>query len=150
MFDQIFLGQRCLRGVLFLRVHKAGGFVKRGYHPSALAVLRRPFIYTRPPARAIVGQKLEYRAATLLSIGDLRSRTFDPQHIYNASFWDRDEPRFHLLFGPRWLTIDRATGLVSGTPSAKDVGKLKVGILADIPKVATDTQQFELEVVAKP
>ena len=118
--------------------------------PSGLGGLRRPFIHTLPPARAVVGQKLEYRVGTLSSLGDLRSRTFDRQHIYNASFWDRDEPRFHLLFGPKWLSIDRATGILSGTPSAKDVGKVKVGILADIPKVATDTQQFDLEVVAKP
>ena len=32
------------------------------------------------------------------------------------SFWDIERPRFELRSGPRWLTIDRATGLLSGKP----------------------------------
>ena len=32
------------------------------------------------------------------------------------SFWDVERIRFGIKQGPQWLTIDQATGLLSGTP----------------------------------
>jgi hypothetical protein len=32
------------------------------------------------------------------------------------NFWDVERLRFDILRGPRWLTIDSTTGLLSGTP----------------------------------
>jgi len=114
--------------------------------PSAPASAPRAFIYTLPPKAAQTGRPFRYQVKAITSEGDLRSRSFGPEDLYNARFWDKDEPRFELLAAPEWLAIDPATGLISGTPSKKDLGTVKVRVLADIPKIACDTQEFELEI----
>ncbi|MBM4086708.1 MAG: hypothetical protein FJ272_18130, partial [Planctomycetes bacterium] len=114
--------------------------------PSDQAFVQRAFIHTLPPPTATVGQPYRYPVAATSSLGDLRCRSFSPEHSYSARFWDKDDLRFELLAGPKWMTIDRATGLITGTPTDTDAGKAKVKVLADIPKVACDAQEFELEV----
>jgi hypothetical protein len=114
--------------------------------PSDQAFVQRPFIHTLPPTSATVGQRYRYQVAATSSLGDLRCRSFSPQHSYSARFWDKDDLRFELLAAPKWLSIDAKTGLITGTPTDKDVGKTTVKVLADIPKVACDCQEYELRV----
>ena len=48
------------------------------------------------------------------------------------SFWDIEKPRFAISKGPDWLTIDEATGTLSGTPDA--AGKAAVTLTATIER----------------
>jgi len=103
-----------------------------------------------PPAAPKVGQKWRYQVGAISSMGDLRCRTFIPgKYLYNAGFWDQDIVRYHLHGAPAWLKIDEATGLITGTPQKKAVGKYCFMVYADILKVACDSQVIELEVEPK-
>lgn len=59
---------------------------------------------------------MEYRypVAAIRSLGDLRTRVVNGKETMN--FWDLERPRYAIQRGPRWLTIDEATGLLSGIP----------------------------------
>ncbi len=48
------------------------------------------------------------------------------------NFWDVERLRFGIQQGPEWLTIDEATGLLSGTPDR--VGKAEVVITATLER----------------
>ena len=58
------------------------------------------------------------------------------------NFWSLEKPRFAIEQGPKWLTIDQATGVLSGTPDA--AGKVEVVITAsidrDVRKVARESR----------
>ncbi|HOZ47468.1 MAG TPA: Ig domain-containing protein [Candidatus Hydrogenedentes bacterium] len=86
--------------------------------PSDLIELPTPFIYSRPPRRAVVGQPYEYQVRTLMSIGDLQSRYVDPR----LAFREKEAYAFEYPSGVRWLALDPATGLLHGTPTGDDLG----------------------------
>jgi len=110
---------------------------------SDVLAARRPAIYTDPPREAIVGTPYRYEAKTVASIGDLRCRTIGGES-YNAAFWDAEQPKFSMTAGPAWLSIDPATGVLSGTPGAADAGDPEVRIAVEIAGVGSDTQAFTL------
>jgi hypothetical protein len=82
--------------------------------PSDSADAPRPVIFSKPVTTAASG--VEYRAgvSAIRSLGDLRTRVVNGKETMN--FWDVERPRFEIRQGPRWLTIDGATGVLSGTP----------------------------------
>src|SRR6185312_14915103 len=100
------------------------------------------------------------------SLGDLRTRVVNGKET--MSFWDVERLRFNIERGPRWLEIDRATGVLSGTPDRSgatdvivtatlerdarrlDEAALKWGVEKVISSgtetVGTATQRFVIEV----
>ncbi|MBI4659291.1 MAG: putative Ig domain-containing protein [Verrucomicrobia bacterium] len=98
--------------------------------PSDYATGPRPMIYSKPPVAANVG--VEYRYAVLVnrSVGDLSSRMQNNQQV--SGYFDIEQPKFAIERGPRWLTIDENTGLLSGTP--RTPGKTEVVVTARILK----------------
>jgi hypothetical protein len=110
--------------------------------PSDYAEVPRPFIFTRPPLVATAGQSWAYQAASIASLGDLRSKTIGGNQ-YEANYWDVEHPAFALTSGPAWLEIDPASGQLTGTPDAP--GTFPVTVTASIGAQA-DSQQFTLTV----
>lgn len=93
--------------------------------PSNLLELPHPYIYTKPVTTALVGQPYHYQARTLVSLGDLQQRYAEPYFAY----WEREGYDFSLVEGPSWMSMDSASGEMTGTPSATDRGFFKVIIL---------------------
>ena len=87
--------------------------------PSDFVEMPRPYVFTRPVASAVVEQPYEYQMDTIRSIGDLQSRYIEPRN----SYWEEEEYAFTIEAGPAWLRLDQTTGLLTGTPSASDVGE---------------------------
>jgi len=98
--------------------------------PSDYIAMPRPFIYTAPVTTARVGQPYSYAMHTIFSLGDLRCRTSDPKHLYNAKFWDVEHPQYALEEGPAWLKMNAVSGKVK----------------AAIEGVGEDVQEFTLSV----
>ncbi|MHC4401109.1 MAG: M55 family metallopeptidase [Planctomycetota bacterium] len=94
--------------------------------PSDYATAPRPVIYSRPVVAAKVGAEYRYQVLANRSLGDLRSRMVDGRQV--KSFWDVERLTFSLERGPKWLEIDEATGVLSGTPDA--AGKVEVVVNA--------------------
>lgn len=94
--------------------------------PSDYAAAPRPLIFSRPPARAKMGEKYRYAAATIRSLGDLRMRMVAGKETTN--FWDVERPRFSIERGPAWLTIDKQTGRLSGTPDAAGKSDVMISV----------------------
>jgi hypothetical protein len=70
---------------------------------------------------------IEYRYAVraIRSLGDLRTRVIDGKET--MGFWDIERLRYSIDRGPDWLSIDSATGIMSGTPGI--AGKFAVEIV---------------------
>jgi len=90
--------------------------------PSDYAASPRPVIFGEPVTRATKGAEYRYPVAAIRSLGDLRTRVIDGKET--MSFWDIERLRFRIRQGPEWLSIDEASGLLSGTPDR--VGKSEV------------------------
>ncbi len=134
--------------------------------PSDYAAAPRPVIYSRPVATATVGAAYRCEVKATRSLGDLRNRVVGGN--LTNSFWDIEHPVYVLERGPRWLRIDKDTGLLSGTPDAagkadvivtattdREVRELDMGALGwgqeklvgtSIERVGTDTQRFTIDV----
>jgi len=110
-------------------------------YASDYVALARPHIYTRPPTQAKVGHKYEYRAAAIRSIGHLTCFKG-----YNAAFWNCDKLEFSLAQAPKWLHVDAATGLMSGTPTEADLGRQEVVLRVANNKGQKAEQKFEVNV----
>ena len=102
---------------------------------SDYAVAPRPFIYTKPPTVVKVGTAFRYVAKTVTSIGDLYLKeNSNPDSESNAGYWSPDTPAFSFEselsrcgnLETSWLSIDAKTGIVSGTPTAKDIGEYQI------------------------
>lgn len=111
---------------------------------SDYAEAPRPLIYSAPPATARVGTEWRYQLAVIRSLGDLRCRTINGKS-YNANFWDIEQPRFTLVQGPDWLTLDPETGLLTGVPPA--AGAVEVAVRASIDGAGEATQRFAITVL---
>jgi hypothetical protein len=94
--------------------------------PSDYASSPRPVIVSAPVTRARQGALYRYPVAAVRSLGDLRTRVVGGKET--MSFWDVERLRFDLQRGPQWLTIDRATGLLSGTPDRSGTGEVVVSV----------------------
>jgi hypothetical protein len=84
--------------------------------PSELLELPHPFIYSKPITKARVDKPYRYQVKTLNCIGDLQYRYAEP----NMDFWEEEGYEFELTQKPAWLTIDKSTGLITGTPGLND------------------------------
>lgn len=87
--------------------------------------LPHPYLYSKPVKTAVAGKPYRYELKILRSIGDLQYRYRKP----NQQFWEREEYEFELVQGPKWLKLDPKKGVLSGVPSAKDMGTASVEIL---------------------
>jgi hypothetical protein len=94
---------------------------------SEYATSPRPFIYTKPVTAAKVGREYRCQLASIRSLGDARNRG-----DAGMGFWDIEQPAFALEQGPAWMSIDKTTGLLSGTPDA--AGQVKVAVTATIER----------------
>jgi hypothetical protein len=92
--------------------------------PSDYAAARRPAIVSAPVTVAKVGTEYRYAIASIRSWGDLRTRVVDGKET--MSFWDIERLRFGIEQGPKWLTIDGQTGLLSGTPDRAGTSEVVV------------------------
>ncbi len=106
--------------------------------PSDYATAPRPIIYSKPVVAAKIGNGYRYQVLTNRCLGDLRNngRT-------EASFWDIEKPKFVLDRGPKWLTMDAATGALSGTPDA--AGNAEVTVTATIDRVVRKLDEGTLK-----
>jgi hypothetical protein len=84
--------------------------------PSDYAVAPRPVIYSRPVVTAQAGAEYRYQVLVNRSLGDLSSRMEGDRQV--SGYFDIEKPQFALSQSPAWLTIDEATGILSGTPDA--------------------------------
>ena len=82
--------------------------------PSDYAAAPRPVIVSAPVTAARKGVDYRYPIEVIRSLGDLRTRVVNGKET--MSFWDIERLKFDIQQGPRWLTIDAATGVLSGTP----------------------------------
>jgi hypothetical protein len=96
--------------------------------PSDFASAPRPTIYSKPVTTAKVGAEYRYQVAANRSFGDLR---MNPQQV--KSFWDIEKPTFVLAEGPKWLKLDAATGLLTGTPDAAGRFEVTVSVSLERP-----------------
>jgi hypothetical protein len=94
--------------------------------PSDYAAAPRPIIFSAPVTRARKGMEYRYPVAATRSLGDLRMRVVDGKET--MSYWDIERPRFSLARGPQWLTLDAATGVVSGTPDRSGPAEVVVAV----------------------
>ena len=94
--------------------------------PSDFAAAPRPLIMSAPVLEVKNGAAYRYPVAAIRSLGDLRTRVIDGKETMN--FWDVERLRFDVERGPRWLTIDRATGVLSGTPDRAGTARVVVSV----------------------
>ncbi len=109
---------------------------------SDYAEMPHPFIYSNPVTTAKVGQEYRYEVKSLRSLNDVQHHYEDPGN----QFWDIEENKFALAEGPEWLKMDEATGVLSGTPAAGDVGTTKVKVEVSNQFEGHAAQEFELAV----
>jgi hypothetical protein len=105
------------------------GGVRSG--PSDYAEAPRPIIFSRPVTNATVGTPYSYQLSALRSLGDLRAAGSGDRAPF-WSFHDIERPTFALVRGPKWLSIDAESGLLSGTPT--QAGSYEVAVRATIER----------------
>ena len=98
--------------------------------PSDFATAPRPIIYSKPVVAGKVGVEYRYQVCANRSLGDLSARMKGDEQV--SGYFDLEQPRFALVQGPGWLKIDKATGLLFGTPNA--TGKVEVTVTATIDR----------------
>jgi hypothetical protein len=94
--------------------------------PSDYAAGPRPVIVSAPVTAATKGVDYHYPIEAIRSLGDLRTRVVNGKET--MSFWDIERLKFDIQQGPRWLTIDKATGLLSGTPDRASTTEVVVSV----------------------
>ncbi|MGI6417506.1 MAG: putative Ig domain-containing protein [Thermoguttaceae bacterium] len=115
--------------------------------PSDYAEVPRPFVAAGSERRARLGEPYRYQPVVIRSIGDLRCRRSD-KSSYNAAFWDQEEYTFEAAGLPDWLTLDPATGALSGKPAAAGAFDVSYKVIGIAGKTATAS--FRLVVDPQP
>ena len=103
-----------------------------GSGPSDYAAAPRPVIYRKAVTAARTGEPYHYQLRANRSWGDLTARQVPAGGNVVTSFWSIEKPKFAIVKGPRWLLIDQATGILSGTPDAP--GKVEIVVTATIDR----------------
>ncbi len=106
---------------------------------SALVSGPRPFLIGGFDQPARVGQAYHHQVRSIAGLGDLQYRQA------GAAYWDADQPRFALLEGPAWLTLDAQTGLLTGVPPAAGDYPVTLEVSLSTP-ARTDRCTFVLHV----
>jgi len=99
-----------------------------------------PSFWSIPPSRAEAGKPFAYEPGVITSLGDV-------QHRYEApgnKLWDAEQLEFSLAAGPDWLTIDKATGKLTGTPPAP--GRFEIQLSVKNQSGGGAQQSFEVTV----
>jgi hypothetical protein len=94
--------------------------------PSDCVASPRPIIVSAPATRAKKGAAYRYQVHAIRSLGDLRTRVESGKET--MSFWDVERLRFGIQRGPRWLTIDVASGVLSGMPDQSGTTEVVVTV----------------------
>jgi len=107
-----------------------------------------PVIYSKPVVNVKKGKKYSYRIKLILSMGDLTCKSRD--RYYDARFWtvewfDANHPIFSLKQSPKWLSIDKNTGVLSGIPES--AAKHEVIVIVNIPGYGELIQDFVINVI---
>jgi len=93
--------------------------------PCELLELPHPFVYSKPVTEARVGKPYLYKVRTLSCIGDLQYRYAQT----NMAFWEEEGYQFELGEKPAWLSVDKSTGTLTGTPCSNDRGFHRVTVV---------------------
>jgi hypothetical protein len=75
------------------------------------------------------------------SLGDMRTRVIEGREVMN--YWDVEQPRFQLEQGPKWLTIDPATGQLSGKPDRAGLTEVVVNVKLERVQRSLDPAQLQ-------
>src|SRR5207253_9914217 len=100
-----------------------------------------PLIHSNPIARVRVDDEYEYEVRSIRSIGDSRSRVIEGREVMN--YWDVEQPRFELVQGPKWLSIDAATGRLFGKPDAPGRAEVVVAVTLEREDRRLDAAQLQ-------
>ncbi len=113
---------------------------------SDYAQLPHPYIYTSAVLDAKVGRPYKYEARSLRSLGDYQGKPDPTSKVrsYAYKFWDVEKNTFKLIDGPKWLSLDKKSGVLSGTPKAGDVGTATVKLEVANQSGARAEQKFVL------
>ena len=82
--------------------------------PSDYAAAPRPVIVSNPSQQASTSAEYRSQVRAIRSLGDVRMRYIEGRKMMN--FWDAEQLQFQIEKGPPWLSIDEATGQLSGRP----------------------------------
>ncbi len=131
----------------FYRVVAVDGHGRRS-GPSDYAAAPLPFVFSRPPARAVAGQQAVWVCRSLRAEGDLRCLSDGP-HRYQAAFRDQDVLSFILDEGPEFLALDARSGRLVVEPPHDRLGFHTVTIRVQRLQGGKDAVGFDLEVIAE-
>jgi hypothetical protein len=109
--------------------------------PSDYAAAPRPAIFTTPLAQARAGTEYRHQVRAIRSLGDVRTRVVDGREVMN--YWDVEQLRFHIEKGPGWLTIDEATGVLSGRPTREGRDEVVVAVTLEHEHRPLDPAQLQ-------
>jgi hypothetical protein len=109
--------------------------------PSDYAASPRPVIFSAPVTRAGKGAVYRYPVAAIRSLGDLRMRVVNGKETMN--FWDIERLRFRIQRGPEWLSIDEASGLLSGTPDRAGMAEVVVAVTLEREEQRLDEETLK-------
>jgi hypothetical protein len=119
----------------FYRVVAVDASSKRS-GPSDYAAAPTPFFSTAPVTRARKGTAYHYRLAAVRSLGDLRTRVVGGKET--MGFWNIERPRFRIERAPEWLSIDRDSGLLAGTPDRAGTAEVVVAVTLETDQERLD------------
>lgn len=101
----------------------------------------RPIIYSRPVVQAKTGADYRYDLRCIRSLGDCRMRMLSGQEV--LKYWDVETPRFQIEQGPSWLSVDQATGQLSGKPDRPGRSEVIVHVTLERERRKLDPAQLQ-------